>query len=99
LIVASKKGKIVDWFFDLKEYNAFVEKNGDNYEFSYKKGLGSWKASELKDIISRSSLDNFLETLEFDETTDDVVNSWLGDGNADKRKVYILENEFEINKI
>jgi hypothetical protein len=38
-----------------------------------------------------------IEILEWDN--DEIIDDWLSDRKADKRKEYILANDFSINKL
>lgn len=91
-IVALKKaGKTVKWFYDLDEYNAFDIKG---YESKYFKGLGSWTEKDLKLIVEQDGLSKMIQQIDFDST--EMMDDWLGDKNADKRKEYIQANNFSI---
>ena len=50
----------------------------------------------LKELISNHGLDRFIETLEYDDETDKLVNDWNSKKTSDIRKEYLRENEFSI---
>ena len=84
-------------FFTFNEYNEYLSKNPDHkYYTHYYKGLGSWKDTELKELIAKHGLETFIETLEYDEETDKLVNDWNSKKTADIRKEYLRKNEFSI---
>jgi hypothetical protein len=38
-----------------------------------------------------------IDMLDFDDT--DIIDDWLSDKKSDKRKEYILANDFSLNKV
>ena len=97
ICLKDKNKKIKEMFFTFDEYNDYLTKNPDHkYHTHYYKGLGSWKDSELKELISNHGLDRFIETLEYDDETDKLVNDWNSKKTSDIRKEYLRENEFSI---
>ena len=94
------KGAIKEMFFTFDEYNAWLEKNKDQkLKTHYYKGLGSWKAKELRELVEKFGLDKFIQTLEYDEKSVDVIDDWLNKKKADVRKEYLRQNEFSIFSI
>jgi DNA gyrase/topoisomerase IV subunit B len=97
ICLRDKNKKIKEMFFTFDEYNNYLNKNSNHkYETHYYKGLGSWKDKDLKDLVNQYGLDRFIETLEYDEETDKLVNDWCSKKNAEVRKEYLRENEFSI---
>ena len=97
ICLKDKNKKIKEMFFTFDEYNDYLTKNPDHkYHTHYYKGLGSWKDSELKELVSNYGLDRFIETLEYDDETDKLVNDWNSKKTSDIRKEYLRENEFSI---
>ena len=88
-----KKGKVpVRWTYDLNE--EMTPKTGEI--FKYVKGLGTWNAPDLKYIIQKEGLSKMISMIVFDD--DEIIGHWL-DKSVDKRKEYILANEFSISKL
>jgi DNA gyrase/topoisomerase IV subunit B len=67
MITAVKKGVIEKYFMSFEDYLAFQKKN-KGYEYSYYKGLGSWRGKEdLGYLIDEFGLDSFIEGFEHDD--------------------------------
>lgn len=97
ICLKDKAKKVKEMFFTFNEYNEYLSKNPDHkYYTHYYKGLGSWKDTELKELIAKHGLETFIETLEYDEETDKLVNDWNSKKTADIRKEYLRKNEFSI---
>lgn len=93
-IIQIKKGKKLQrWFYSLND--EIKLKVGETSK--YLKGLGSWKTVDLKHIVEKDGIDKMINILEFDD--EDIIDDWLSDKKADKRKEYIIKNDFSINKI
>jgi DNA topoisomerase-2 len=91
--VAKKNKKIVRWEYD---FNKDLDlKKGE--VMAWKKGLGSWKKEELKEVVSKDTLSKMIVLLDFDDQ--EIIDDWLNDKKADKRKEYIQENDFDIVKV
>ena len=100
ICMKDNKGAIKEMFFTLDEYNEWLKKNdGTKLKTNYYKGLGSWKAKELRELVSKFGLDKFIKTLEYDEKSIDVIDDWLNRKKADVRKEYLRNNEFSIFSI
>ena len=94
------KGDIKEMFFTFDEYNEWLKKNpGTKLKTHYYKGLGSWKAKELHDLVTKYGFDKFVQTLEYDERSIAVIDDWLNRKKADVRKEYLRNNEFSIFSI
>ena len=96
IIVKDSKENIVKWFYSFDEYREFESKNNDKkYKYEYKKGLGSWDQSELEYIIEKDGLENMLEVMTI-ENSADLIDDWLSDKKADRRKEMLDGYEFNI---
>ena len=62
----------------------------------YFKGLGSFDRDELKFVIKTDGINNMLVRMEDDEST--YLSDWLGN-DSDKRKEYILSNDFNLSSL
>ena len=92
-VKAAKKGKkLLRWTYELS--GELQLKSGE--ELKYFKGLGTWTKDDLKQIIDKDGLDKMIDIFEFDDI--EVLDDWLNDKKADKRKEYIMANEFDIAK-
>ena len=60
---------------------------------------GSWEPSTLKPLIAKYGLEYFLEDLQIDKMTENVIDDWLNGKKADKRKEYLRDHEFSIFSI
>lgn len=89
VIAVTKNGQVVRWTYNLD--GKLEVKRGENVD--YKKGLGSWDAEDLKDIISHDGLDLMIKNIEFNSI--DILDDWLGDDSAPRKK-YISQNKFSI---
>lgn len=101
-IVENKK--IKKYWFTLKEMNDYLSKNKikNKETLKYYKGLGSFRAETLKDLIKLGGgLDNFLEDLNIDEKSDDVLNNWIGENieNVQFRKNNLKDYQLDINRV
>jgi len=93
VIGVKKNNKLQRWYYNL---NDKIEiKSGETSKFY--KGLGSWKESDLKEIVQRDGIQKMIEILEWDN--DEIIDDWLSDRKADKRKEYIIANDFSIAKL
>jgi len=94
LIAIKKKGKIIDYFFDLESYS----KSSVKGDVLYYKGLGTWDPKDLKDIIKKDGIDNFILTFTWDdESTQSLVN-WIG-SDADLRKPLLRDKTFSFDGV
>lgn len=93
VISIKKNNKLVKWYYSLNDQ--VLLKSGEVSK--YLKGLGSWKVDDLKYIVEKDGLNKMIDMLEFDNN--EIIDDWLSDKKADKRKEYILENDFNIAKI
>jgi DNA topoisomerase-2 len=95
-----KQDNIKHFFFTLDEYNEFIKNNDvKNLKVHYYKGLGSWEPKDLKPLVEKYGLDYFVETFIMDEQGNITIDNWLNGKNADKRKEYLNNNEFNIFNI
>jgi DNA topoisomerase-2 len=93
VIGIKKANKLVRWVYSLNDDVSI--KPGE--QSKYYKGLGSWKESDLKEIVASDGMSKMIDFIEFDD--DNIIDDWLSDKKADVRKEYILENDFSIAKL
>jgi DNA gyrase/topoisomerase IV subunit B len=97
ICLRDKAKKIKEMFFTFDEYNEYILKNPNhNYNTHYYKGLGSWKESDLKELVTNYGLETFIETLSFDEETEKLILDWCSKKNSEVRKEYLRNNKFSI---
>ena len=100
ICMKDNKGEIKEMFFDFDTYNDWLKKNANTkLKVHYYKGLGSWKAVELKQLVKKHGLSMFIKTLEYDEKSVAVIDDWLSRKKADVRKEYLRNNTFSIFSI
>lgn len=98
IIVAIKKGKIVEHFFTIEDYRKWEKTaNLKGISFKYSKGLGSWKKEELQSLISEHGIESFLEYFTLDDI--DTIDKWLKSSRADDRKEELSKYTLEIDKV
>lgn len=91
------KGEIREMFFDFSEYNSWLDAHkGTSLKTHYYKGLGTWKANELRELVAKYGVGKFIQTLEYDERSIEAIDDWLNKRKADVRKAYLKGNEFSI---
>jgi DNA gyrase/topoisomerase IV subunit B len=93
VMVVKKNNKLQRWTYNLSD--DINLKSGETSK--YMKGLGSFKASDFKEIVQTDGITKMIDMIDFDD--DSIIDDWLGDKNADKRKEYILKNTFSITKL
>jgi len=97
ICMKDSKGKIIEMFNTFDEYNTWLKDNkGSKLECKYYKGLGSWKDKEIKELVAKFGVEKFIEPLEFDKDSPKLIDDWIGKKNADIRKEYLKQNEFDI---
>lgn len=97
LIAKDSKEKIVEWFYNFEDYQAFMSKNKTKkYTYDYKKGLGSWDVEELETVIAKDGLDNMLVTFTSDDLSREVIDNWLNKKKTNIRKDMLDGYEFNI---
>jgi DNA gyrase/topoisomerase IV subunit B len=89
-----KNRKLLRWTYELNDPSFKINKGEDS---KYYKGLGSWPEKDLEYVIQTDGLQKMIEPLVFDN--DELMDDWLSDKKADKRKEYIQGNEFSIAKV
>ena len=96
-----KNDQVKKFFFTFDEYNKFISSNTQpaGTRLMYFKGLGSWEPATLKPLIAKYGLEYFLEDLQIDDLTENVIDDWLNGKKADKRKEYLRGHEFSIFNI
>ncbi|NCP97731.1 hypothetical protein GW796_05755 [archaeon] len=99
MIVAKKRNKILKCFYSFEEYNIFKENNKENYEYFYKKGLGSWKKDELKYIFAKDGLESFIVDFEVEDSYEDYIKNWMSGKTVTYRKEKVKSKQFDINGV
>lgn len=84
-----------EWIYDLT--GELKEKSG--LTFKYFKGLGSWTPEQMKEVIKKDGVDNMLMQISYSTEDDEVIDDWYNDKKADKRKEYIMNNNFDLIKL
>lgn len=84
-----------EWIYDLS--GSLKEKSG--LTFKYFKGLGSWTPVQMKEVIEKDGINNMLAQISYSEIDDETIDDWYSDKKADKRKEYILNNDFDLIKL
>ena len=93
MIVVKKNGKPVRWSYSISE--SVEPKSGEVAHWM--KGLGSWKTSDLQHVVETDGAQKMIDIIEFDDSM--IIDDWLSESAVDKRKEYILDNDFNIAKI
>lgn len=97
VVFKDKSGNIKHFFFSIDEYNQFIKKHDvKGLNIHYYKGLGSWEREDLLPLVEKYGLDYFVRTIEYDNTTEKIVDDWLNGKNAEVRRNYLKKNEFSI---
>lgn len=101
-IVENKK--IKKYWFTLKEMNEYLSNNKikQGQTLKYYKGLGSFRAETLKELIKvGGGMQNFLEDLVLDDKSNNTLDNWIGEKqeNVQSRKEYLKNYQLDINKI
>lgn len=92
IMTVVKNKKLVSWHYNFSDSPKL--KSGE--VVAYKKGLGSWKEDELKEIIQKDGFQNMVRLVNIDD--DSLIEDWLGK-DSEPRKEFILTNEFSIAKV
>lgn len=95
--------KIIKYWFTLKDMEEYLttHKIKPNQTLKYMKGLGSWRADMLSDLVNNNGgLENFLEDLTVDDESLSVLDNWIGEKaeNVQARKEYLKNYQLDINK-
>jgi DNA topoisomerase-2 len=99
LIIAFKNNKILDYFFTLGEYHAYDSKtNTKGIQYKYYKGLGTHDDKSLKEVFS-IGIENFIETVEWDEGCEEIIDDWMSKDKRAKRKEYLEGKSFDLEKL
>ncbi len=96
MVIAFDKKKVYKYFFDFESYNSFIETNTKKLRYVYYKGLGTFKGSELKEIFSKEGVEKFIEPFNHDSKTEKSIDDWMSGKNADIRKTFLRNKEFDI---
>jgi DNA gyrase/topoisomerase IV subunit B len=99
VIIEDSKGKVLKYFFDVPSFKAY-EKTAAKLpgKLRYLKGLGSWEKEQLVSLIDTHGLDSFVEEYKLDKDGEVYLDDWLGP-DAEKRKKYLREYDFDIDQV
>lgn len=84
-----------EWIYDLA--GTLKEKSG--LTFKYFKGLGSWTPTQMKEVIEKDGINNMLVQISYNKDDDETIDDWYSDKKTDKRKEYIINNDFDLIKL
>lgn len=87
-----KNGKIIHWVYNLGELKLKTGETG-----KYFKGLGSWKAKDLKQVVQKDGIQHMINLFNVDSLT--VLDDWMSGKKSDKRKEYLNNNTFDITEV
>lgn len=94
LLFGSKKGKLVDYFFEMPSKNEIKKE----LEYYYAKGLGSLTKSLLNQVLEREGgMDGLIRPYSFDDCTFENISKWFGD-KSEGRKEALRGRTFHIDK-
>lgn len=99
IIMVTKKGKIVEYFFTIDEYRRW-EENGNYHkglDLKYLKGLGAISKETFQELIHKRGIEYFLEYFTLDDI--DIIDRWLSNSRADDRKDSLSQYKLELDKI
>ena len=99
VMILKKGSKVHKWAYTIDEANSWTAADLRGRESFYVKGLGSWSADQLKQVIKSDGLNEMIKIIDHDNDGDEVMDDWLSDDKCDKRKEYVLANEFSIAKV
>lgn len=97
ICIVDKNGKVLEPFFTFEEFDEY-QKTHDitKVKIKYFKGLGSWQADVLSDLIERLGKDKFFVPLVYDEHADEVILNWFLDERVEYRKEQLQNNKFNL---
>jgi DNA gyrase/topoisomerase IV subunit B len=100
-LIALRRGSaIVEYFFNMEDYKEFVKSNSNvKGEWRYYKGLGTWAEGELRTLITKDGLDNFLKTYNYDDLTNEKLTNWMSKQTSEYRKNLIKESYIDIDAV
>ncbi len=88
-----KNKKMVRWIYNLSD--GLNLKSGEVGK--YFKGLGSWKAVDLENVVKKDGIENMIRLFTLDDES--VVDDWLSKDKSDARKEYLRNNHFDITSV
>lgn len=94
-VAIGKRGKDVEeWVYNLSDISKLNPKLG----LQYLKGLGSWDATDLQQVIVKEGINKMLPKVSIDD--EGLFASWFSSDTSDYRKEQILKtNGFDIMRI
>lgn len=96
-LIGIKKGnKLVDWVYNMNDLTPAIEKKGTA---KYYKGLGSWKESDLKEVVAKDGMMKMIDIFDYDDEAEEMIRGWFDPDCVDFRKTRIKANEFSLIKL
>lgn len=96
LLIGKKGNKVEKYFFEFPQQSEMNSK----LTWKYLKGLGSWNAEELNQVIEKEGgLDKLMISYSKDSEGDASIDNWMGSKNASFRKSRLRGKEFHIDKL
>lgn len=94
-IAIGKKNNVVkSWAYTFADVNKIDKK----LDVQYQKGLGSWSEKDLRDIITKDTLDFMLPAVNISDTS--LFGKWFGSDDVEFRKDKILKSPpFDIMRV
>lgn len=96
LLGIKKNNKLVDWVYRIDDLTPKIEAKG---VCKYYKGLGSWKESDLKEVVQKDGINKMIDIFEFDDKAEETIIGWFDSNKVDFRKKRIQDNEFSLIKL
>jgi len=96
LIGIKKNNKLVDWVYNMNDLTPAIEKKG---VAKYYKGLGSWKESDLKQVVAKDGMMKMIDIFEYDDQAEEMIRGWFDPDNVPFRKERIKANQFSLIKL
>jgi len=87
-----KNKKLIRWVYEIQDLKLKAGETGKYY-----KGLGSWKADDLKKVVKQDQIQNMINLFDLDDT--EVMDNWLSSDKVPARKEYLSKNFFDITAV
>jgi len=88
-IVKIEKGKKVNFFYKLNDYEKWKKKDKNGWFVTYYKGLGTIEADEIKDFFK--NIEKYLIPFNYDENPHNIIDLAFNEKRADDRKSWLSE--------
>lgn len=93
--IAKRGDRIKELFFSIDDINNY-EPNDTGIKIHYKKGIGSWKKTELIYIFKNYDMKLFLIDFKVDKDAMTYIDDWFSKEKVEKRKEHLMNNKFSI---